>query len=684
MRLNRKSISKAIIILPIIGIIITSLLITGVAVISINQAFEKQKQETTEKFMQDLKKTTKEKVDMTYNIIDFMYKKYLSDFKNREKVRQKVIKIIPKFFNNFKWKKAGYVFIIDLKGNIIYHIRPELIGKNMWNLVVDGKKLTQFVINRAIHYPKGSYVEYIPYTKEGNSKKVDYIKLYKPLNIVIASGVYLSLNKDLLEIQNKEHKLLMNLLKKFILISLLSLIIMSGIIFLLSKKLQNLFLKYEKELQKEKEKFKKKAYFDNLTNFYTRYGAKYEFEKIKKSVDANHKKTAILFIDLDHFKDINDSLGHNIGDEILKVVANRLKKCVTIKDKVIRFGGDEFIIILNEIKDEKEIKELVEKILLVIKFAINVNNKNFYISASIGITIYPDDSNDFETLIRFAGSAMYKAKERGKDRYMFFKQEISNAAYEKLRLKNEIRKAIEKEEFEIYFQPQIDKNEKVYGAEVLIRWNHPKKGIISPFYFIPLAIEAGIIDKIDLWVIESAIKQHIKWQEKGYYPVLSCNVTVYQLEKGVFADNLKKLLHKYNFDAKYLNIEVTEEGIMKNPELSIKMLNKVNDLGVKINIDDFGTGYSSFAYLKKLPVNKLKIDREFIKDIPDDKDDEVITKSMITLAKNMNLKSVAEGVETKEELDFVLSNGCDYIQGYFYSPPIPADKFEEKFLKDNK
>jgi diguanylate cyclase (GGDEF)-like protein len=420
-----------------------------------------------------------------------------------------------------------------------------------------------------------------------------------------------------------------------------------------------------------------------LTNLYTRYGAKYEFAKIKKSIYANHKKTAILFIDLDHFKEINDSLGHNIGDEILKVISMRLKKCVTFKDKVVRFGGDEFIIILNEIKDKKEVEEIVENLLLVIKFAIEVNNKKFYVSASIGVTIYPDDSDDFETLIRFADSAMYEAKNKGKDRYMFFKQEIGKAADEKLQLKNEIRTAIEQNEFEIYFQPQIDKYGKTYGAEALIRWNHPKKGIISPFHFISLAIESGIIDKIDLWVIESVIKQHIKWQEKGYFPVVSCNITVYQLEKGVFAQNLKNLLQKYNFDAKYLNIEVTEEGIMKNPELSIKMLNEISNLGVKINIDDFGTGYSSFAYLKKLPVNKLKIDRTFIKDIPYDKDDEIITKSMINLAKNMNLKNIVEGVETKEQLEFVLSNGCDYIQGYFYSPPIPAEEFEEKFLKNN-
>ncbi len=687
MNLKEKNISKLIMFLPIVSVIITSLLIISVAIFSINQTFEKQKQEITKKFMQNLKSTTKEKVNLAYVIVDALYKENLKIYKDREKAKNVTFKNFPIFFDNFRWPKKGYIFMFSIKnkGVTVYHINHKFMKINRWNLVRHGQKIIQMITNAAIKHPDGTYVKYLAYNPDGKPQdKISYVKVYKPLDILIGAGVYLNyLDKDLLQLQKQANELLNNLIKKFIIISFISLILFSIIVFFLSKEAQQLFVRYENEIQKEKNKFKKKAYFDNLTGLYTRYGAKKEFAKIKKELDANNKKTAILFIDLDHFKEINDSLGHKVGDEILKVIAGRLKKCVTIKDKVVRFGGDEFIIILNEIKDEKEIKELVEKILLVIKFAINIDNVNFYVSASIGITIYPDDSNDFETLIRFADSAMYEAKERGKDRYMFFKKEIGKAVDDKLKLKTEIRKAIEKDEFEIYFQPQIDKNEKVYGAEVLIRWNNPEKGIISPFHFIPLAIEAGIIDKIDLWVIEEAIKQHIKWQEKGYYPILSCNITVYQLEKGIFADNLKKLLHKYNFDAKYLNIEVTEEGVMKNPELSIKILNEVNDLGVKINIDDFGTGYSSFAYLKKLPVNKLKIDREFIKDIPDDKDDEVITKSLISLAKNMNLQSVAEGVENQEQLDFVLSNGCDYIQGYFYSPPIPASEFEEKFLKSN-
>lgn len=685
MNLNKNTISRAILVLPVVGIIVSSLIITFISVFSIKKAFEKQKQNTTERFMQNLKLTTKEKVNLAYVVVDALYKKNLKIYKNTEEAKKATFKDFPSFFDKFRWPKKGYIFMFSIKdkGVTVYHINHKFMKINRWNLVRHGQKIMQIITNAAIAHPNGTYVRYIAYNPDGKPQdKISYVKVYKPLDILIGAGVYLNyLDKDLLKIQKQADELLNNLLKNIIIISSVSLILMTIILFFLSKEVQKLFIKYENELQKEKEKFKQKAYFDNLTGLYTRYGAVKEFEKIKNYLDSNNKKTAVLFVDLDHFKDINDSLGHSVGDEILKIIADRLKECVKTKDKVIRFGGDEFIIILNEINSKKEVEKLMEKILNTIKSPINVNNNDFYVSASIGAVIYPDDSNDFDALIKYADSAMYKAKKMGKDRYLFFKKEIGIAAEEKLQLKNEIRRALEKNEFEIYFQPQIDKNKKLYGAEVLIRWNHPTRGIVSPYYFIPLAIEAGIIDKIDLWVIESAIKQHIEWQKKGYFLVLSCNVTVYQLEKGKFAENLKALIEKYNFDPKYLNIEVTEEGLMKNPELSIKILNEINNLGVKINIDDFGTGYSSFVYLKKLPVNKLKIDREFIKDIPTDKDDKVITKSMINLAKNMNLGCIAEGVEMVEQLDFIFSSGCDYVQGYIYSPPIPASEFEEKFLK---
>jgi len=676
---NKKSISRNIVILPLISLIFMTLILIGVTIYSIHNTFEKQKQNTTEKFMQNLKESTKEKVHLAYVVIDALYKKNLKFYKNQEKAKKATIKDFPLFFDKFRWDKKGYIFIFSVKhkGVTLYHINHKFMKINRWNLVRHGQKIIQIIYNAGVAHPDGTYVRYIAYNPDGKPlEKISYVKIYKPLDIIIGSGVYLNyLDKDLLQLKKQENILVNNLIKNIIIVSIISLIIIGFIVFSFAKHLQNLFITYEEDIQKEKEKFKKKAYFDNLTGLYTRYGGKFEFEKMKK--EAN-KKLSILFVDLDNFKDVNDSLGHEIGDKLLQIVANRLKKCVTPSDKIIRFGGDEFVIILNE-KDATEIAKLI---LITLKYPYQINNKDLYVSASIGITEYPKNGDDFETLVRLADYAMYKSKLAGKDRYFVFQKSMSEEINKTLKIKNEIRKAIEKNEFEIYFQPQIDKFEKTYGAEVLIRWNHPELGVVSPFYFIPMAIEIGIIDKIDLWVMEEAIKQQIEWQKKGYYIVLSCNATIYQIEKGEFAKNLKNLLDKYKLEPKYLNIEITEEGIMKNPELSIKILKEIDELGVKINIDDFGTGYSSFAYLKKLPVSKLKIDREFIKDIPDDKDDEVITKSMISLAKNMNLKTVAEGVETQEQKDFVFSNGCDYIQGYFYSPPIKADEFEEKFLKD--
>ena len=341
------------------------------------------------------------------------------------------------------------------------------------------------------------------------------------------------------------------------------------------------------------------------------------------------------------------------------------------------------MVLFNNILDKYSPIELSQRLLETIKETIIIDNQEHYVSASIGISIAPDDAIKINDLIKYADTAMYKSKEQGKDRFNFYKPEMTQIANERLALKRDLFRAIKNQELEIYFQPQINSHNKLFGAEVLIRWNHPTKGLISPINFIPLAIETGIIESIDLWVIEQSIRQHKKWQKQGFeVGVLSCNITIYHLEKGSLARNLELLLKKYDFDPKYLNIEITEEGVMKNVKKSIKMLNKIQKLGIRINIDDFGTGYSSLAYLKKLPISKLKIDRSFIKDIPQDADDMAITKTIVNLAKNLNLKLIAEGVETAEQQQFVFAQECDYIQGYFYSKPINAQEFEEKFLKE--
>jgi len=446
-----------------------------------------------------------------------------------------------------------------------------------------------------------------------------------------------------------------------------------------------LFVAYTLYLFREENKILfQKATYDQLTGLYNRVFFISEFALSKARADRHKSKLAIMFIDLDGFKDINDSLGHEIGDEVLKEVANRIKKHVRESDIVARFGGDEFLILLDDVKNVQKISDIAEVILKEIKKPIVINDIENRVSASIGISIYPDDGEDVQTLIKNADMSMYKSKNAGKDRITFYENEMSKESDLRLKLKNDIYRALENNQFELYYQPQIDKNEKIVGLEALIRWDHPELGVVSPFKFIPLAIEIGFIEEIDLWVMKTAIKQAKEWLDKGYeFGVISCNLTVYQLEKGHVLEKLKQMFEEVGVSPKYFGLEITEEGIMKDPEKNIRILQELKDFHITLSVDDFGTGYSSFEYLKKLPIDKLKIDRTFIKDLEHDEDDKVIASIIISLAKQLHLQAVAEGVETQMQRDFVFSHGCDAIQGYLYSPPIPAKEFEEKFLISN-
>ena len=432
-------------------------------------------------------------------------------------------------------------------------------------------------------------------------------------------------------------------------------------------------------LKRENEKLFNKATYDQLTGLYNRMFFLSEFDILKALADRNNKKLVVMFIDLDGFKDINDSLGHEIGDEVLKEIAKRIKNSVRGSDVVARFGGDEFLIMLSEIDKKNRIITIADKLLTEIKKPIFIENTENRVSASIGISIYPDDGNNINELVKNADISMYKSKNAGKDRITFYESQMSEETNKRLKLKNDIYKALENNQFKLYYQPQIDKNGELSGMEVLIRWQHPELGIVSPDYFIPLAMELGIIEDIDLWVMEKSIRQARVWIDKGYHiGVISCNLTIYQLEKGNLFHKLKELFALYKVDYSYFGLEITEAGIMKNPERNIYLLKELQSLGITISVDDFGTGYSSFEYLKKLPIDKIKIDRTFIKDFNDD--DKTITAIMISLAKQLHLKSIVEGIETEEQKKFVFEHGCDTIQGYYFSKPIPADEFEEKFL----
>ncbi len=676
-----KNISKWMIVLPIFGILLTTIIILVATTYTIHINFQKQKQLITKEFILNLKKTAKDRVNLAYGIIDTIYKNETQ----HNASKKEIICMIQQVLDKLRWDKKGYIFVFDYKGNTIFHINKHYMKINRWNWERHGVKVVRNLIIASLKNPAGTYVKYLAYNPNGTPiEKISYLKIYKPLKIIIGSGVYLNyLNKKLLQNQQTQQNLSNTIIKNIIFISILTTLLLIVVMYILSSKIKNIFKRYNKEIEKEKEKLFIRANFDTLTGLYNREHFLCEAQKALNTIRRDNSKLAIMFIDIDRFKEINDSKGHDTGDKVLKIIADRLNKSVRPNDIVSRFGGDEFVVLFNNILDKYSPIELSQRLLETIKEPIIIDNQEHYISASIGISIAPDDAIKINHLIKYADTAMYKSKEQGKDRFNFYKPEMTQIANERLALKRDLFRAIKNQEFEIYFQPQIDSHNKLFGAEVLIRWNHPTKGLISPINFIPLAIEIGIIESIDLWVIEQSIRQHKKWQKQGFeVGVLSCNITIYHLEKGSLARNLELLLKKYDFDPKYLNIEITEEGVMKNVKKSIKMLNKIQKLGIHINIDDFGTGYSSLAYLKKLPISKLKIDRSFIKDIPQDADDMAITKTIVNLAKNLNLKLIAEGVETKEQQQFVFAQECDYIQGYFYSKPINAQDFEEKFLKE--
>jgi diguanylate cyclase (GGDEF)-like protein len=391
---------------------------------------------------------------------------------------------------------------------------------------------------------------------------------------------------------------------------------------------------------------------------------------------------AVLFIDLDSFKHVNDSLGHLVGDELLKKVAERIKSVIRREDTFARFGGDEFVIIIEGFLDEYEVSLLAQKIIDSLLMPFNVNGQTLYITSSIGISLYPKDDEIGNKLLMNADAAMYKAKGAGRSNFKFYSAEMTTHASEHITMETSLRKALQNNEFVVYYQPQINaKSKKLMGMEALVRWKHPIIGLIQPASFIPLAEETGLIIALDKLVMESAMRQVKKWYDDGLNPgVLAVNMSIKQLEKQDFMTAFEDICTKTEFKPEWLALEITESQIMANPKETIEILKQISQRGIQLAIDDFGTGYSSLSYLKQLPINKLKIDQSFIRGLPSDAEDVGITKTVIALANSLNLSVIAEGVETEEQKDFLVQNGCENIQGYLFSKPLPADEIEKNWL----
>ena len=600
--------------------------------------------------------------------------KYFYIYEPLEVVKKEIKKEIPCLFDSFRWGKSGYIFVHDTKGVCYYHINKSLIGKNRWNLKRGSVYILQKLTKEALKHPKGAYVTYLAYNPEGKKPllKTSYIVYDKVLGLTIGSGIYLkNLNKRLKIIENKKQQIIYNLLKYLIILSLIVFIVFSFFIYFALCFLEKRIEKYEMKI----DEFEEKQCKDETTGILKKECIKEMFEKIK------NKKLAIIDINVNDFKGLNSIYGIQKGNKILKILGEKIKRSIKHSDILIKGKIDEFIIIAPY-KEKRNISALVQRLYKILTKPFSIDGKNILIPIRIGIALN-EENNNLDDLINNASSIGYTAKNK-EIKIAFYDKKYENDIKQYLEIKNDLMNLISKKdfsEFEIYYQPQIDKNEKLVGMEALIRWNHPKKGFISPGVFLPIAINEGLIKKLDLWTIESVIIQINKWLDKGFNPgVVSCNVTMQQLESRDFMNKLKELIKKHNFTdkLKYLGIEVTEESIMNNSTKVIKTLKEIKNLGITISLDDFGTGYSNLTKLKQFPIDKLKIDKSFIDGIPENKNDVALTKIVIEIGKILNYKLIAEGVENKVQKDFVFENGVDYIQGYYYSKPLPPNEVEKR------
>ncbi|QXM05515.1 putative bifunctional diguanylate cyclase/phosphodiesterase [Crassaminicella indica] len=429
----------------------------------------------------------------------------------------------------------------------------------------------------------------------------------------------------------------------------------------------------------KEEHIKYQAYHDVLTELPNRELVKDRLNLALAHAYKNNKMLAVIFLDLDRFKRINDILGHHIGDMLLQAVAKRLKKCVDAGNTVGRLGGDEFIIILEEIKSVQNVIKIVHKIFHIFEKYFLLKGHEIYVTASIGITIYPSDGDSMEGLMQNAEVAMYRAKEKGKNNYQLYTPQMNESAYEQLLMENDLYKALEKKEFILYYQPQVKTTTgEIIGAEALIRWKHPKLGLISPAKFIPLAEETGFIVPLGEWVLRKACEQNILWQKKGLKNIrVSVNLSPLQFKQKNLIEKITKIIKETGIRPEDLELEITESSAMLDPNFTIKTLKTFNQMGIKIAIDDFGTGYSSLAYFRSFPIHKIKIDQLFIRDLNKDESNKAIVLAIMGIANSLGLKAIAEGVETKEQLNWLKKYGCDEIQGYLFSPPVSSWEFEK-------
>lgn len=431
------------------------------------------------------------------------------------------------------------------------------------------------------------------------------------------------------------------------------------------------------EVQRANDLMDHMVHHDFLTDLPNRILLKERLSQALILAKRHGTKLAVLFLDLDRFKPINDSLGHAIGDKLLQSVAQRLMASIRSADTVSRQGGDEFLVLLSEVADEQSVSAFADKIYNAIATPYILAEQDLHVGVTIGISMYPDDGDDAETLIHNADVAMYHAKHTRRDRYQFYKAEMNARAGERQRTEGDLHRAVDLQEFELYYQPQLElKTGKIIGSEALIRWHHPVRGMLLPGVFIPIAEACGAIVPIGRWVLREACRQTQAWLDAGLTPhVVAVNISATEFGRDDFYEHVLTVLRETRLAPHYLELELTETVLMENAESSITMLHALKTMGVKIAIDDFGTGYSSLSYLRQFPVNTLKIDQSFVAGIVSHRDDDILVDAVIGLGKSLRHRVIAEGIETPEQLAFLNSHDCVEGQGYFLSRPVIAEDF---------
>ena len=426
-------------------------------------------------------------------------------------------------------------------------------------------------------------------------------------------------------------------------------------------------------------RIEQQANYDTLTGLANRSLLHDRLQQAIFTAASYGTRLAVVFVDLDRFKFINDSLGHHVGDQLLQMMAERFTSCVREFDTVARLGGDEFVLLINGQGEPDSVGMAMERMLEVISQPWHSSQGEFEITCSIGVALYPDDGADAATLLKNADSAMYRAKEHGRNNFQFFTDDLNALMKERLELESALRRALERGQFELHYQPRVDlATRRVIACEALLRWHLPGRGEIGPSRFIPIAEEIGLIGPIGGWVLQTACAQNKAWQDAGLAPcVVSVNVSPRQFRRDDLVQTIAEVLAATGLEGRYLELEVTENMVMQDAEKMIEMLHAIKQLGVQIAVDDFGTGYSSLSYLKRFPVDRLKVDRSFVQDIATDADDAAIVRTIIALGHNLGLKVVAEGVETEEQISFLSVNACDELQGFYFSKPVSAWRFRK-------